>query len=698
MGSFCCHQLHRSETMRELLERLEYAGRLVRKYFSKGRLMRKGRMLGIPAFAAFLVGVFVFGTKPVSGDDWQPISQEELRMTELAEAPGAPAVYLYRQVDRSDKLRGSREFNYVRIKVFTEEGRRYGNVDIPLVGGKQSISSIRARTIHPDGTIVNFDGKVYEQTIEKFAGHKYLAKTFTLPDVQVGSILEYQYYRDFQDFWFYNVEWVLTDRLFTRFAKFSMDGYTEHGLTLRWNYPAGLPDGAKPPVEGANEILRMEVRNVPAFVEEDYMPPENELRQTVEFIYSFDHPDSDVDRFWRQFGKKAYGEAEGFAGKSGFLTQITNQTVAQGDAPEQKLQKIYERAQQIRNLSYGNSISLEEREHEGIKKNSTAEDVWKSGAGTKHEIDWLFLGMVRAAGMEASPVAISNRKNYFFKKARMNTHEMGYTGVMVKMGGKDILLDPGAKFAPPGLLPWEETGVPALKLDKDGGTWFQTELGSSDLSQIQRTADLKLSESGSLEGKLKVTFTGQEAFARRIEAAVQDDVARKRTLEDQVKSYIPLGSEVELIGQPDWTSSANELKAEFMVRMPAWATVSAKRMLLPAGFFVHSQKQAFEHSERHQAVYFEHPFENVDEVNIVVPEGWQVTSVPKPETVDLKAAKYDFMVMRAGKTLHVKRDLAVNFVLMEQKYYSSLRGFFQKVKSDDEQQIVLQTAVATSGN
>jgi len=56
------------------------------------------------------------------------------------------------------------------------------------------------------------------------------------------------------------------------------------------------------------------------------------------------------------------------------------------------------------------------------------------------------------------------------------------------------------------------------------------------------------------------------------------------------------------------------------------------------------------------------------------------------------------MVMRAGKTLHVKRDLAVNFVLMEQKYYSSLRGFFQKVKSDDEQQIVLQTAVATSGN
>jgi hypothetical protein len=32
-------------------------------------------------------------------DEWKPITPEELKMTSLAQAPGAPAAILYRQVD-----------------------------------------------------------------------------------------------------------------------------------------------------------------------------------------------------------------------------------------------------------------------------------------------------------------------------------------------------------------------------------------------------------------------------------------------------------------------------------------------------------------------------------------------------------------------------------------------------------------------
>src|SRR5689334_13396020 len=71
-------------------------------------------------------------TQPVNaGDEWQPISQEELKMASVPEAPGAPAVYLYRQVDRDDQE--SHEYNYVRIKILTEEGRKYADVEIPFL-------------------------------------------------------------------------------------------------------------------------------------------------------------------------------------------------------------------------------------------------------------------------------------------------------------------------------------------------------------------------------------------------------------------------------------------------------------------------------------------------------------------------------------------------------------------------------------
>ena len=42
-------------------------------------------------------------------------------------------------------------------------------------------------------SMVDFDGKVFEKELVKIRGVKYMAKTFTLPDVQVGTIVEYLY-------------------------------------------------------------------------------------------------------------------------------------------------------------------------------------------------------------------------------------------------------------------------------------------------------------------------------------------------------------------------------------------------------------------------------------------------------------------------------------------------------------------------
>src|SRR5580704_1203640 len=86
-----------------------------------------------------MAGAAAQRTTLVSGDDWLPISPEELKMTSVPEAPGAPAVYLYRQVDRDDSRNGH-EYNYVRIKILTEEGRKYGDVEIPFFKGEGNIS------------------------------------------------------------------------------------------------------------------------------------------------------------------------------------------------------------------------------------------------------------------------------------------------------------------------------------------------------------------------------------------------------------------------------------------------------------------------------------------------------------------------------------------------------------------------------
>jgi hypothetical protein len=51
----------------------------------------------------------------------------------------------------------------------------------------------------------------------------------------------------------------------------------------------------------------------------------------------------------------------------------------------------------------------------------------------------------------------------------------------------------------------------------------------------------------------------------------------------------------------------------------------------------------------------------------------------------------------AGR-LHLARQLNVNFLLLETKYYPALRNFFQVVKTSDDQQVVLQPGRAAASN
>jgi hypothetical protein len=174
-------------------------------------------------------------------------------MTGEPQAPGAHAIILYRQVDRDDNIRTPHEDNYVRVKILTEEGRKYANVEIQYRKGRESVVAVHARTIRPDGSIVEFSGQSFDKELVKGRGLRYLAKTFTLPDVQVGGILEYSYTIDFQENFLFESHWLLSEELFTKKAQFSLKRFQGGGAyapySMRWSWNS-LPAGAAPPKEG----------------------------------------------------------------------------------------------------------------------------------------------------------------------------------------------------------------------------------------------------------------------------------------------------------------------------------------------------------------------------------------------------------------------------------------------------------------
>ena len=225
------------------------------------------RSFSLCVFVSLLVGLFGI-PNCLQAIDFPPPSADELKMTSDPKAPGAPAIILFREVDRDDNESSTHEDEYVRVKILTEEGRKYGDVQIPYWKGELKITKFHARTIKPDGSIINFDGKPFDKTIVKARGVKVLAKTFAMPEVTVGCIVEYSYRNEFSSEYVFDSHWIISDELFTKSATFSLKPAARFQLKVHWN---GLPLGVRPLQERRD--IHIEVHDIPAFVVEDFMPP-----------------------------------------------------------------------------------------------------------------------------------------------------------------------------------------------------------------------------------------------------------------------------------------------------------------------------------------------------------------------------------------------------------------------------------------
>src|SRR5580765_5145194 len=124
---------------------------------------------------------------------WLPVTPQDLAIKEVPHDPGADAIQLYMSYYKDDDLKFISV--YKRIKILRkpkDPTKDRANVEIPI-GPTESLKELFARTIHPDQKIIDFTGKAFEKVLIKKRGVKFTVRTFTLPEVTVGSIIEYRY-------------------------------------------------------------------------------------------------------------------------------------------------------------------------------------------------------------------------------------------------------------------------------------------------------------------------------------------------------------------------------------------------------------------------------------------------------------------------------------------------------------------------
>jgi Domain of Unknown Function with PDB structure (DUF3857)/Transglutaminase-like superfamily len=649
----------------------------------------------------FLFSCLAFASQALLQAQFQAPSKDELVMTSDPKAPGADAVYLYREEKTDDNL----HFHsyYVRIKVLTEKGKELATVRTPYERRSYKVTDIQGRTIHSDGTVIPLKTKPADLMNVKTKEYQVNTMVFTLPDVEVGSILEYRLEIRYDDNTVSSPTWDIQQNYFVHSAHYSFEAskdlqYITNSRGDAANnlmYALLLGNGAKVKHDLSGRYS-LDVTDIPPIPKDDWMPPMNTFNWRAVFYYSAYNSGSE---FWQKEGKRWAKETDHFANPSKALKNAVAEFITPSDTDEEKARKLYDRVMNLDNTDFTREKSTAERKNENLKAIHDAEDVWNQKSGTSDEIALLYVALARAAGLHVYPMQVVDRDRAAFDSSYLSLSQLDDYIAVVVLNGKEVYLDPGQKMCPFGLLQWKHTFATGLRLSDNGPGSGTTPMGVYSASAVVRVADLSVDASGGVKGTARFVLTGQDALYWRQLAIRDDETEVKKQFNEFIRAYLPDGVQADFnhfIALPDYNSN---LLATVDVTGTA-GTMTGKHFFLPGLFFEAQARHPFvAQDKRTTLVDVHYPKMERDEVTYHLPAGFIADTAPL--TADISWPQHAVLKVNAqvsGNDVIVTRSAAFNFSVLPSKDYGDLHDFYQKVATADQQQLVLTHEVAAKGN
>jgi hypothetical protein len=637
-------------------------------------------------FFCFVVSAFSATDRSSEFHDATPA---ERAMTSVSFAPGAPAVILNWNQFVND--RDSYRTEYVRIKVLSEQGKKYADVEVPHIALLTNVEHLKARTVRPDGTIVPFNGKTFEKVIVKVGGIRLVATTFTLPDVQVGSIIEYRYSIADRARMLSDTRFDIQRDLPIVSEELSLQPYMYGDFKTFFSF-RGLPGGKKPELHGQQYDLELE--NIPPFEEEPFAPPEKTIKPELTFWYTSGATDPAI--FWTKQAQRLADVIEPFIADSRPVREAAAAAVAGASTADDKLRKLYGRAQQVRNISFEpEKTDVEARK---LRENNSAQDVLRNGYGDLRDINRLFVAMARVSGFDAHVVRVGERDEQFLARNVPVADQLDGEAALVTVDGKANFFDPGTPFAPFGMLSWQKSGTAGLLVARkqDHAVWAETPRQGADAAATQRIANLEL-DNGVVRGTAVITYRGQEALRQRLALRNDDEAAAKKSLEDAIKAWFSDGAVVKLTDVKDLRASDSPFVISATVELPSAASLVGSRAMVPLAVFVATQKNPFPSEQRKAPIYFRYAYGVEDDITLRLPAGYEIESLPVAANVNMGALRYTTAYEKSNTSVRLRRNVIVEAEIIGRDHYMNVRDFFSKVAASDQEPVVLRKKTSPAG-
>lgn len=636
---------------------------------------------------------------PAVATDWPPIAAAELALAKPNVDPTADAEALFWDVRLTDQTDGSSFAtvfeHHLRIKVFTDRGREsQSTIELPYTGSVR-VREVEGRTIAPDGTVTELRAQdVFDRTIVRASGLKVKAKSFVLPNVVPGAIIEYRWREVRDDSLAMNLELELQREIPVHTVRYHVKPL---GLLATVGYRMRLQSfntGQLTLVSEPHGYSLLEAKNIPAFSREPFSPPDLAVKAWVLVYYvNADKGDPPVEKFWGDYSKQTVDEFRPLWRVTNDIKVAAARASSAGTSVAETIGALVKdvRARVTRN----DTDTAPEAIARDRKERKNAADTLKRGAGNGPEMNLLFAAMASAANLETRLALLPDRSHMGTDPAMKQPYLLSHLAVAIKEGDGWRFVDPANEHAAGGHLAWEHEGMPALLLDAKAPRFVPVPDATPEFSAQKRTGTVRLLETGAIEGTLALEYTGH--FAVQLRERDDDSTAeeRRQVFAERMSRRWP---GFELIHHAVTNLENPELPYVVTItfRVPNYGQRVGSRLLVQPAIFQHQAEAVFPATSRRAMVEFPHAWVEEDAIAIETPPGYRMEtqSVPEPFLLNKGvAARYEMGLSDDGTRVQYRRRFMVGGggqVMFPKESYPVVKAWFDGVQRLDAHTVALR--------
>lgn len=596
----------------------------------------------------------------------------------------------------------------VKIKIYKKEGFDEADQFISYyIGGeiKDVVNFENAMTYNlVDGKIektkLRKEGE-FDESINK----RWNRKKITMPNIKEGSIIEFQYtvkskrIGEMKD-WYFQTDIPVNYSEFKTYVpeyfvyKSNQRGFVFPKVVVEKNQKSfAIKTREENTDKYANvgssfntyKISYIETKSVyiatdlPAMKEEGYVNNINNYTSAVSHeLESVQYPNRPFKLYstdWKSVAKTIHDDSD-FGQeleKTNYFEDDLNLILKSLTTPEEKIIAVFNfvKTKVKWDNSYGIFCSY------GVKK------AYTDKTGNAAEINLMLTSMLRYAGLEANPVLISTRSNgiaYYPSIAAFN-----YVVSAVDISGELILLDATEKYSNINVLPFRDLNWIGRLVKKDGIT-TEIDLMPKKLSNDVITLNYSVNAAGLVTGKVRRQMTDFNAllFRQRVEDVVEETYLEKLENDNdkiEIKEYQRTNEKDINLPVSETFSFTSSNSTEL---------IGGKIYINPMLFYA-SHENPFKQEVREYPVDFGFPFLDKYAINIQIPEGFKIESMPTSSnfsTVD-NIGSFKFMTSTSGNTIQVSIVSQMNTPIVASEYYTMLKEFYKTMIDKQNEKIVL---------